>query len=174
MFYHNKKIMGDTINLSGKEAIEKIKELANEKICMFCTYENNEIVSSPMATQKVEDNGSIWFISDKNSNKNDLILADNRVYLIYADSSKQHYLSLSGLAEIVFDKDKIEALWTPLAKAWFEEGKDDPDISLLKVTPDEGHYWDTKNGKLISTLKIAIAAITGTPMDGAVQGDIKV
>lgn len=166
--------MGDTINLSGTGAIDKIKEMADGKVCLFCTYENNEIVSRPMSTQKVEDDGTIWFISDKNSVKNDQVVADNRVYLMYSDTSKQHYLSVSGLAEIVFDRQKIEELWTPLAKAWFEEGKDDPDITLLKVIPGNGHYWDTKNGKLISTIKIAIAALTGESMDGGVEGDVKV
>ena len=166
--------MGDTLNLSGQEAIDKIKEMANEKICLFCTYEENEIVSRPMSTQKVEDDGTIWFFSDKDSVKNEQILADKRVYLMYSDTAKQHYLSLNGEAEIVFDKEKIAELWTPLAKAWFEEGKDDPDITLLKVEPENGHYWDTKNGKLVSTIKIAIAALTGNEMDGGVQGNLNV
>ncbi len=166
--------MGDIMNLSGNEAVEKIKEMAEGKICLFCTYEDSEVVSRPMSTQKVEDDGTIWFFSDKNSVKNDQIVTDNKVYLMYADTSKQHYLSLIGYAEIVFDKNKIDELWTPIAKAWFEEGKDDPDITLLKVMPDNGHYWDTKNGKLVSTIKIAIAAMTGKEMDGSIEGDLSV
>lgn len=166
--------MGDNKDLSGKEAVDKIKELADSKICLFCTYEDNQIVSRPMSTQKVEDDGTIWFFSDKDSVKNDQILQDNKVYLMYSDTSKQHYLSLGGYAEIVFDKDKIEELWTPIAKAWFEEGKDDPDITLLKVMPETGHYWDTKNGKLVSTIKIAIATLTGNEPDDGIEGKLSV
>ena len=92
---------------------------------------------------------------------------------MYADTGAQHYLSLTAYAQIVDDRKKIEALWTPLAKAWFEQGKEDPDITLIKVHPDVGHYWDTKNGKLISMIKIAAAALTGNQPDAGVHGSVK-
>lgn len=166
--------MGDTKDLVNQEAIEKITELAKGKICLFCTYRNNEIVSRPMDTQDVDEDGALWFMSRKDSIKNMQIGENNEVYLMYLDTSKSHYLSLRGKAEILYDRQKIEELWTPSTKAWFTEGKDDPDISLLKVTPENGHYWDTKNGALISLIKIAAAVISGKEMDGSIQGDINV
>jgi general stress protein 26 len=164
--------MGDTKDLIHQEAIDKIRELANRKICLFCTYNNNDIVSRPMDTQDVDENGALWFMSRKDSIKNMQISENSRVYLMYLDDSKQHYLSLDGIAEILYDREKIGELWTPATKAWFTEGKDDPEISLLKVTPEKGHYWDTKNGALISLIKVAAAVITGKEMDGSIQGDI--
>jgi len=166
--------MGNVQNLSGTAAAEKLKELAESKTCLFSTYEDGRIVSRPMATLKVDERGTMWFMSDKNSVKNEQVLSDNRVYLMYADTSKQHFLSVYGYAEIVFDRTKVDELWTPIAKAWFEQGKDDPDISIIKVKPQDGHYWDTKDGKLVSAVKIAIAAVTGkTNDDGGIDGDIK-
>jgi general stress protein 26 len=93
---------------------------------------------------------------------------------MYMDTGKEHYLSLSGHAEIVKDKAKTDELWNVFIKAWFEGGKDDPAITLIKVMPEEGHYWDTKNGKLVSMIKIAAAALTGSHSDGGVEGDITV
>ena len=91
------------------------------------------------------------------------------------DTGKQHYLSLTGTAEIVNDKAKVEELWEPFAKAWFEGGKDDPQLTLIRFNPEDGHYWDTKNGKLISLIKVAVAALTGNQdKDGSLEGDIKV
>ncbi|MET0393276.1 MAG: pyridoxamine 5'-phosphate oxidase family protein [Chitinophagaceae bacterium] len=165
--------MGDKKDLVNQEAIDKINELAKGNICLFCTYDGNEIVSRPMDTQDVDADGSMWFMSRKDSIKNMQIGQNNKVYLMYLDTPKQHYLSLSGAAEIVYDRQKIEELWTPSTKAWFTEGKDDPEISLLMVTPESGHYWDTKNGSLVSLLKIAAAVITGKEMDGSIQGDIE-
>lgn len=166
--------MGDTRSLHDQAAIDKIKELAEGKMCLFCTYENGEIVSRPMSTQGIDEDGTIWFFSRKDSEKNEQIDEDNTVHLMYMDTGKQQYLSLSGHASIVVDKQKTEELWDPIARAWFEKGKDDPALSLLRVTPEEGHYWDTKNGKLISLIKIAVAALTGKQMDGGVDGDLKV
>lgn len=166
--------MGDTKSLYDQAAIDKIKELADGKMCLFCTYEDGQIVSRPMSTQGVDEDGTMWFFSRKDSEKNDQINEDDTVHLMYMDTGKQQYLSLSGRASIVADKQKTEELWNPVAKAWFEKGKDDPALSLLRVTPQDGHYWDTKSGKLISFIKIAVAALTGKQMDGGVDGDLKV
>jgi general stress protein 26 len=167
--------MGTVKNLLNDEAIEKIKELANRKICLFCTHDNGEITSRPMDTQGIDDDGSMWFFSRRSSHKNDQISQDNKVYLMYMDTGKQHYLSLSGTAEIVNDRAKVEELWDPMVKAWFEGGKDDPELTLIRVNPEDGHYWDTKNGKLVSLIKVAVAAITGNQdKDGSLEGSLKV
>jgi len=164
--------MGDNKNLSGTDAFEKIKELAADKMCLFCTYEDQRIVSRPMSTTGIDEDGTLWFISNKQSLKNEQIANDPNVCLLYSEPAKSHYLSLSGTATIVEDKAKLDELWNPLAKVWFEQGKDDPNISLLKVTPTDGHYWDTKNGKLITLLKIGISAVTGNTADGGIEGDL--
>lgn len=168
--------MGDTKNLISDEAVEKIKKLAESAdICHFVTAVTKIPFSTrPMSTQKVDDNGSVWFMSDKSSTKNNDIKNDNRVQLFYSHQSSSEYLSIYGTAEIVFDKKLIDEMWTPIAKAWFTEGKDDPAISLIKVTPQEGYYWDTKNNKMISLVKIATAIVTGKTMDDGVEGNLKV
>ncbi|RYY62672.1 MAG: general stress protein [Chitinophagaceae bacterium] len=164
--------MGNTKNLSDSSAVEKIKELAADQVCLFCTVFDGGIVSRPMGTMSVDDDGSIWFMSRKGSEKNEQINQDDKVYLQYLDNGKSHYLSLTGSASIITDRKKIEELWSPMAKAWFEEGKDDPAISLIRVQPEEGHYWDTKNGKLVTMLKIAASAISGYKGDGGVEGQL--
>jgi general stress protein 26 len=164
--------MGEIITLENNEAAKKIRELAEDKVCMFCTYEDYKMISRPMATSGIDDNGTLWFFSKKGSDKNDQLEDNQQVDLIYMDTGKQHYLVLNGCAEIVFNKAKAREIWSPLIKAWFEKGIDDPELTMIKVTPSEGHYWDTKNGKLISMLKIAVAAVTGKEMDGGVEGDL--
>lgn len=168
--------MGDTMNLINTEAIAKIKDLARDaNICHFVTNLSNTPLSSrPMATQKVDDEGNIWFLSDKDSNKNHDIQADNRVQLFYSANSSYEYLSIYGTAEIVFDKEKIHEMWTDFAKAWFTGGEDDPAISLLKVAPQDGYYWDTKNNKIVSLIKIAKSIVTGKTDDDGIEGTLKV
>ncbi len=169
--------MGDVKNLVSNEAVEKIKELAKDaNICHFVTKLSNAPLSSrPMATQKVDEGGNIWFLSDKESDKNYDIQQDSRVQLFYSANSNYEYLSVYGTAEIIFDKEKVHEMWTNIAKAWFPEGEDDPAISLIKVMPEDGYYWDTKNNKLVSLFKIAKAAVTGnTDDDGGIEGTLKV
>ena len=168
--------MGDTKNLISNYAIEKIKTLADSaNTCHFATALNKLPLSTrPMVTQKVDDAGNIWFMSGKNSTKNYEIKADKRVQLFYSHQSSSEYLSIFGEAEIIFDEKLVDEMWSPIAKAWFTGGKDDPAISLIKVTPREGYYWDTKNNKVVALAKIAAAIVTGKTMDDGVKGKLKV
>ena len=165
--------MGDVKNLSDKDAIKKIQELANDQTCHFCTFTAPyEFTTRPMYTQKVEEDGCIWFFSGKSSNKDSEINTNNKVQLLYGDPGKSNYLSVVGEAFIVEDQKKIDELYTPYVKAWFQGGKDDPDISLIKVVPSDAYYWDTKHGKVVSFIKIMASIVSGKTMDDGVEGTI--
>jgi general stress protein 26 len=129
--------MNYTENLSHKEAIDKLKSLVDEiMICLFCTNLKNDDGSMcrPMTAIKVCDQGNIWFFTEKNSDKNKEIEADKKVQLFFSSPSKGSYLILTGEAQIILDKMEIDKLWTPAAKIWFKEGKEDPTISIVKVS----------------------------------------
>ncbi len=165
--------MGDTKHLGQQDALKEIKSLAEEiKTCMFCTYRSDILKARPMAVQKVDEDGNLWFLSDRNSDKNQEIKNDNNVELLFAGGHEK-YLALHGTAEISFDKTKIKELWNPIIKVWFTEGVDDPAISVIKVSYDDGYYWDTKHGHMISVLKMVKSLVTGTSGDDGVEGALK-
>jgi general stress protein 26 len=165
--------MGDIQNLSSNNAIEKIAELAKEQTCLFCTFTDAYALNTrPMSTQTVEDDGTIWFFSSKQSNKNREIGNNSKVQLLFGDPSKSEYLSIEGTAEIILDKGKIDELWTPIIKTWFQEGKDDPNLSLLKITPKDGYYWDTKHGKMVAFAKMLTSVVVGKTMDDGIEGKL--
>jgi general stress protein 26 len=141
----------------------------------FCNrYFKNTSFYTAHVHPKVDEDGSVWFVSDKNSTKNREIKADDRVQLFYSHQNSSEYLDIFGTAEIVFDKQKVDEMWTTIAKALLTEGKDDQAISLIKVTPKESYYRDTKNNKMVALLKIATAIVTGKTMDDGVEGTLKV
>ena len=161
-------------NLTNQEAIEKLKDLAEGKMCLLCTKENGKLESRPMSASQVDESGDIWFFSGKDSNKNRQIKADPEVYLMFIEAGKQHYLSLTTEVEILHDQQKIDELWNGFMNAWFPGGKTDPNISLLRASVTSGHYWDEKDGHLIGMLKAGIKAVTGGKGDdGALEGEIK-
>ena len=161
-------------DLDNKSAIEKLKSLINGiKVGVFCTeLTKMPLQSRPMSVQEVDDEGNLWFISSTNSNKNFEIEKDNHVQLFFSNVSTSQYLSLYGYATIYKDQQKIDELWTPIAKAWFEEGKTDPKVSIIKVTPSDAYYWDTKDGKIVTLLKMASAAVFGNQPDIGVEGKL--
>ena len=168
--------MSDLNNLQGAEAIKQIKTIVDHnKVCMFCTdVEQIPFPTRPMGVQEVDENGAFWFLSGRDSNKNEEVQEDRKVQLIFGDLSRAEYLSVSGTATVFYDRKNLEELWNPMAKAWFNEGKDDPNLTVIRVTPEEGYYWDTKDGKTITMVKIAVGAITGKTLDGGVEGKLSV
>jgi len=168
--------MGEVKNLISAEAIDKIKKIAMDAdIALFTTNLSKlPLATRPMGTLDVDDEGNLWFLSKNDSDKNHDISHDNQVQIFYSNKGSAEYLSIYGRAQILTDRTKIEEYWTPLAKAWFKEGKDDPTITLLKVTPEDAYYWDTKENKLITLVKIAFSAVTGSNVDGGIEGKIKV
>ncbi len=168
--------MGNFQDLSGTEALEKMRKLIEaEDICLFTSQLGQlPLATRPMSTAQVDGYGNIWFMSVAGSEKNRDIQSDRRVQLFYANKSRSEYLSIYGEAIITMDKDKIEELWTPIAKVWFTEGKDDPRITLIRVRPLDVYYWDTKNNKIVSLIKMMGAVLTGETMDDGIQGEIHI
>jgi general stress protein 26 len=169
--------MGTVKDLTSAEAVEKIKTLVHDAdVCMFTTSLHQLPLSSrPMSTSKVDDEGNLWFLSKKSSDKNREIEADEKVQLFYASKGNAEYLSVYGDAAIIIDRTKAEELWSSIDKAWFPGGVDDPELTIIKVTPLDSYYWDTKHNKFVSLLKIASAAVSGNANDGdGIEGNISV
>ena len=59
----------------------------------------------------------------------------------YADPAKQDFASVSGRGEIVRDRERMQALWSPWVKVWFPKGLDDPNLALLCVQVESAEYW---------------------------------
>jgi general stress protein 26 len=169
--------MSNTENLINKEAFDKLKSLVDEiKVCLFCTdlKTDDGATCRPMTAIKVCDQGNIWFFSEKSSDKNKAIASDNDVQLFFSHPGKSSYLVVNGEAEIILDTEKIEELWTPIAKIWFKEGKNDPSLSVIKVTPKSAYYWDTDGNQMINFLKMVASVATGANLVTGNQGSIKV
>ena len=169
--------MSNTENLNDKEAIDKLKSLVDEiKICLFCTNLKTDdgATCRPMSAIKVCDQGNVWFFSEKNSEKNMAIVADKKAQLFFSHPAKGSYLVVNGEAEIILDKTKIDELWTPVAKIWFKEGKDDPSISIIKVKPTNAYYWDVDGNQMINFFKMIASVATGTNLVTSKEGAISI
>jgi general stress protein 26 len=130
---------------------------------MLATRDGDRIRSRPMAATVDPARNAIYFLTDARRHKDEEIERDHHVNLAFADPSAQKYVSLSGVATVSNDRAKIKELFTVAAKAWWDSA-DDPNIRVLKVAPDEAEYWDSP-GTLVSYVKMAVAAVSGTRPD---------
>jgi len=149
--------------MKNEKNIAILKEMAESvRTCMFTTFSSGgEFGSRPMGTAKVEDDGSLWFYTNEYSPKSKEISKENNVLLAYSDPSNNTYLTVKGKAELVDDKVRKEAYFSPFIKAWFPDGIEDPRLILIKVTPEEAEYWDASASKIVVLFSILKAVVTG-------------
>ena len=150
-----------------QEAIEKLEKLIEGiDFCMLTTIDGGHLRSRPMSTQDFEFDGDLWFFTSDNTHKVEEIRKDNRVNVAYSKPDDNHFVSVSGRTDIVRDRAKIEELWSPVLKAWFPEGPDDPHLCLLRVRVEQAEYWDSPSGTLVQLAGFVKAIATGEEMDG--------
>lgn len=164
-------------DLQNEEAKKKIKQLTDKaKTCFFCTdiKAGKPFATRPMSVQKLDDEGNFWFLSANDSHKNYELNSDSMVQLLFQGSSYEDFLNIYGKATVSQDKEKIKELWEPVLKTWFTEGIDDPRISVIKVTPEEGYYWDTKHGMAVAIIKRLAGAVMGKTLDDSIEGKLEI
>jgi len=164
-------------DLRAAEAIRKMQELAGKtNTCFFNTRlrSSGAAATRPMAVQKLDDNGTFWFLSASDSYKNQQIQEDSAVQLLFQGSAYSDFLNIVGTATISTDRARIKELWNPILKAWFTEGEDDPRITVIEVVPQEGYYWDNKHGNAIALIKTAVGAVIGQTLDDSIEGTLAV
>ena len=139
------------------EIMEKAEDI---KFCMLTTQADlNHLKSRPFTTQKTRSDGTVWFLTARESDAVNEINASSAVTLIYADTSAGRYLSMLGRASISDDRQLISRLWSPVNSAYFSEGVDDPSIRVIEVKVFEAELWEphgTRVGQLFSMAKAAL------------------
>lgn len=143
---------------------ERVWDLMEKiSICMLANWDGAELRSRPMGAFVRRKNNAVYFLTDARHHKDDDIKQYPKVCLAFADPGNQKFVSLSGHAEVSADRTAIKELWSTPAKAWWDS-PDDPNIRVLKVVPDDAQFWEGP-GKVVSTVKMAVAAMSGNRPD---------
>jgi general stress protein 26 len=152
--------MKQEINQDVEKLIEMVKGV---RVCMLLTIEQNaeNLSGRPMSISKIDEDGTIWFFTKASSYKVDKIEESKKVSIAITNESNNNYLMIHGTATLINDKTKMKELWSSILKAWFPLGLNDPDMILIKVTPNEVNYWDTNSNKMVVLFNMIKAIVTG-------------
>ena len=122
----------------------------------------------PLTTQNkgLDEQSELYFFIPKQGELYERLQTDGSVNVCYADPGEDSYVSLSGQARFSDDQAKKQALWSPMAKAWFPDGPTDPNLALLVIKLQHAEYWDVDESKMVQMFKMAKAAVTGNPPTG--------
>jgi general stress protein 26 len=114
-----------------------------------------------MTQQALEDDATLWFFTSNDSELVQNLLLHPKVNISFAEPSNNVYVSITGEAGLVHDREKKEELWNPMVSAWYPLGADDPRVVLLRVKIQCAEYWDSHSDKMMSIFSMAKAVITG-------------
>ncbi|MCR6654453.1 MAG: pyridoxamine 5'-phosphate oxidase family protein [Opitutus sp.] len=158
--------MKTTSPLTPAETFARLEQMIGEiRVGMLTTLgEDRDFHSRPMATLDVDAvAGALWFLTADDSLKAREIHDDWRVGLTYSDAGRSVFVALSGTAQLIEDRAKARELWSPMMKAFFPGGVDDPRLVLLRVVPERVEYWDASENRMQQLFNLAKAAVTGEP-----------
>jgi general stress protein 26 len=159
--------MKTTTASADPKAYQKLQELVREiDVAMVTTVTpDGALRSRPMATAAFDDDGTIWFFTADDSGKAHDLEEEHAVNLSYAEPRKHRFVSVTGSASLVRDRDKAKELWKASFKSYFPRGLDDAHVTLLAVKIESAEYWDVPSSKMVQLLSITKAAPTGDDPD---------
>ena len=144
----------------------KLQDLLEEfDVAMLATRTSDgQLRARPMALAEVEPDGTLWFLTDRRSGKVEELERDGHVLVTMQSSMK--FVSLSGAAAPVEDRERVARIWKAGWQAWFPGGRDDPNLLLLRVDGQAGEYWDNSGTAGVKYLvEVGKALLTGTRPD---------
>src|SRR5438874_1871083 len=87
--------------------------------------------SRPLRAQQLDNDGALWFFVPSDGTLARDVEANPRVCATYSDPAHGMYVAMSGYARLIYDADRIFALWNDELEAWFGKGPLDPRLALL-------------------------------------------
>ncbi|MBW4613978.1 MAG: pyridoxamine 5'-phosphate oxidase family protein [Desmonostoc vinosum HA7617-LM4] len=129
------------------QQIHKLRELLQGiDYGMFTTVdEDGSLHSCPMSiSSEINSDGTLWFFIYASSHKVKEVEHYQQVNVSFSSPDCERYISISGTAQQIKDRDKMRELWKPELQTWFPKGLDEPDITLLKVNISKADYWDSR------------------------------
>ncbi len=128
---------------------------------MLTTRFDGGLRARPLEPRPDRDAGVIWFVTDVRGAKDDEIEAAPDVCFVVIDHKDKAYLSITGRAEVRDDYAKAAEIWKRSDNIWWPDGPSDPNVRVLRLTPEKAELWDGPANSAVAAFEFAKARITG-------------
>lgn len=147
---------------------EKIVEIMrSERFVMLTSVSKNDgrLHSHPMTPQKVTEDAEAWFFIGLHGELAEDLMETSEVNLAFAEVGS--WLSVSGHVEFEnANREKIDELWNDGVAAWFEGGKEDPNLGLAVFESESAQFWGQPGGKAAALASMVKSRVTGQRPSG--------
>jgi general stress protein 26 len=159
--------MGSTrINLMTARQIDRVWDIIEKvAVAMLTTRFASGLRARPLEARPDREAGTIWFLTDVRSGKDEEVAASPDVGLVFIDAGDKAYLSITGRARVMRDKQKIKTAWRETDAVWWPDGPDDRNVCLLQIEPLTAELWDGPASAVATAFEFAKAKLTGAEPD---------
>lgn len=146
--------------------------LGAHPVFMVTIVVDGDIKTRPMSGHIDRDNHRILFITHRHTGAIAEALRAPSISISIIEESRNFYAAVACRASEVDDRELLRQIWTPMASAWFPAGPDDPDATLLALTPVSAELWEGPASSMLVAFKLATAKILGRTPDLGVNATI--
>lgn len=109
----------------------------------------------PMTANLDGDEGPIWFFSSTDAELVQQVTTAGQAVATFADKGHNLFACVHGRLGHETDRSMIDKLWNPFVAAWYEGGKSDPKLALLRFDPGQAEIWLDGSG-IVAAIKMLV------------------
>lgn len=149
------------------EPISQLFDILDDTHAVMTGLDKTGHSMQPMAPQVDEDRRGIWFYSKRDSDMGAAISKhpSSRARICLISPDHDYHACISGSMSEETDKSLIEKFWSAPVAAWFEDGKEDANLILLRFDASEADIWASSGSAIRFAWEIAKANITDEQPD---------
>ena len=141
-----------------RELAEKFwKALGSDRTLMLGLVGIEEGHCQPMTAQLADDepHGPIWFFTAKDTEIVRRLKEGNRAIATFSSKGHDLFATVHGGLQLDNDRRNIDRLWNRFVAAWFEGGKEDPKLALLRLDAERAEIW-LDGSSLVAGIKLLL------------------
>lgn len=152
------------------ESIEDLQDkLSGRQVAMVATRDERGAISSrPITVQKLDDQGSLWFLVNRHAAW--VAPADGNAVNASFTGEKNLWVSVSGRLTLDDDRERTEELLGPIGDSFFEG---DAEPIMARIKPQEIEWWSAPNS-VVQVMDLARSKVSGDSPDAGESGTLRV
>lgn len=133
------------------------KTLASDRVVMLGLDGAEGGHTRPMTAQIEGDRPPLWFFASRDNQMLKVLGSGQRATATFTAKGHGLFASLQGTLHVNNDRATIDRLWNRHVAAWYEGGKDDPKLALLRLDATSAEIWESENS-IIAGVKMMLGA----------------
>lgn len=126
----------------------------------------------PMTAFLERDTGQIWIFSGKDTDLVRESSGGRHAMFTFHAEKRGVWACLGGELSETFDRGRLEKYWSPMVAAWYPDGKDDPNLTMLRFDLHDAEVWVERKGPLKFAFETAKANLSRELPDWGQKSDL--